>query len=169
MILLKIWPKWKELKLTEEFFNHFNFEMRRNSKFVLGTLLEAEMKSDNFPLLWGTFHPVEFRYSDSEWFHCCRMLAFDVHYEDFWNRHQLSFPRGAEPNREYNVGDKVHVKGHRGPAIDGKAEFVWMKAKIVSKRDVYNNWEVEYDAGVWFPDEKLKETRVRGEKIRYFE
>lgn len=112
--------------------------------FKNGDIIEAECCGDDSILYHDTIHEVKYiGREQTTGLHLCEMLAFGGDNRYSWNLHELHVPRGANLDKIYSVGDKVHVllRNRRGKLsknrytmrLDGTKSKtgVWVKATIL--------------------------------------
>lgn len=112
-------------------------------KFRIGDIVEARLGDDRCPKYLGTIFEVIVRdYDDGRY--TCEILAFDCENRfDEWSENELHEVMPAEGHNEWQIGDRVHVKAHRGEKLDGNAEYIWMPATVTGRYD--DRYYVKYD------------------------
>lgn len=138
-------------------------------KFGFGDVVEADMWNEQNDC-WQTRHrAIVCSFDRQTRTYLCKLPAYDD--DDEWsnfNESQLHVPRSAEPDRSYNVGDKIHFHwAHRrvnGRIVDGHCseEGVWVLGII---RSVWNDdFVVEHHnwaKGIGVESRKIERSKLR--------
>jgi len=131
-------------------------------KFSQGDLFYGDMNDGKkYPHYLETLHPLVYQF-ELEGKAVCHLLGFKDQTPDSWNYDYLHKITKKNRKKNYEVGEKVLVKGHR-EELDGFAKYVFFKATIESV-EKNNRYKVKYNEQLYFPPGS-KKVHIKRKKI----